>query len=67
LQREKDAKKFVMPASGVVELGKKTIESTADTNTNAKKKKSDELSIDKITDLELLHKMMRLTNSRGKK
>lgn len=51
-----------VPASGVVELGKRKTPEAA-----GKQEKEKKPTVDKITDLELLHKMMRLTNSRGKR
>jgi len=46
----------VISAGTIVDLGKKS-----------KGEKQEKLSIDKITDLELLHKMKKETISRGKK
>ncbi len=57
----KSKKAPALPEGSVVDLGKK--ESTG----NGKQGKSTVTPIDKITDVEILHKMMRETNSRGKK
>ncbi|CDW89490.1 ribosome biogenesis [Stylonychia lemnae] len=55
-KKQQDEKKALLPTSGVVDLGKRN-----------QPEKLDKESIDKITDLELLHQMMRQTISRGKK
>ena len=55
-EAKKETKQEIIP--GVVDLGKKGKEDKA---------KEAKPSIDKITDLELLHRLLRETHSRGKK
>lgn len=55
-QSKADQSQDVISAGTIVDLGKKS-----------KGEKQEKLSIDKITDLELLHKMKKETISRGKK